>query len=298
MIIKKVKGNTYCIDTGMTYIPFYKINDREIIMLDSGLAGEETKGIEKLLEVHSLKLVAIICSHAHVDHVGNNMYFKKKYNCIIAMPEYEAFICSSIDNLKFYYGYQTLSDIKENFGNMVCKTDIIISGNQEYIYIYGIKFKIIPTPGHSPAHICIVTPDNVIYLGDSIISYEVMEGAKLPYTYTISKDLKSKGKIYNFKYEKYIVAHKGIYNNVMKLVEDNINFYRNIAAKIYNVIDGSITMEDIVKNTIKNFHISISGICKYIIMERIVRSYIEYLDEMKMIKLNIEDGLIKYSKIL
>lgn len=298
MIIKRIRGNTYCIDTGMTYIPFYKIDDREIIMLDSGLAGEETKEIEKFLELYSLKLAAIICSHAHVDHVGNNMYFKKKYNCIIAMPEFEAFVCSSIDNLKFYYGYQTLSDIKENFGDMVCKTDIMILDNQEYIYIYGVKFKIISTPGHSPAHICIVTPDDVVYLGDSLISYEVMERAKLPYTYTISKDLKSKGKLYKFKYDKYIVAHKGIYSNITKLVEDNINFYRNIAAKIYNIIDGNITMENIVKNAIENFHISISGVCKYIIMERIVRSYIEYLDEMKMIKLNIEDGLIKYSKII
>jgi len=36
MEIKEIKGNTFCIDTGMTYIPFYKLNDEEIIMLDSG----------------------------------------------------------------------------------------------------------------------------------------------------------------------------------------------------------------------------------------------------------------------
>ena len=37
MKIKKIKGNTFCIDTGMTYRPFYKINDEEIILLDSFL---------------------------------------------------------------------------------------------------------------------------------------------------------------------------------------------------------------------------------------------------------------------
>jgi hypothetical protein len=41
--ILEVKGNTYCIDTGMTYIPFYKINENEIIMLDSGWAKGEKK---------------------------------------------------------------------------------------------------------------------------------------------------------------------------------------------------------------------------------------------------------------
>ena len=42
--IKKIKGQTFCIDTGMTYIPFYKINDEEIIMLDTGWAAGEQKG--------------------------------------------------------------------------------------------------------------------------------------------------------------------------------------------------------------------------------------------------------------
>ena len=30
-----IKGSTYCIDTGMTYLPFYKITDTDIIMLDN-----------------------------------------------------------------------------------------------------------------------------------------------------------------------------------------------------------------------------------------------------------------------
>jgi len=34
----------------MTYIPFYKINDEEIIMLDIGLKRGEREGIEEVLE--------------------------------------------------------------------------------------------------------------------------------------------------------------------------------------------------------------------------------------------------------
>ena len=30
--IKHIKGKTFCIDTGMTYIPFYKIDNENIIM--------------------------------------------------------------------------------------------------------------------------------------------------------------------------------------------------------------------------------------------------------------------------
>lgn len=224
MEIKEIKGNTFCIDTGMLYIPFYKINHEEIIMLDSGWAKGERDGIGDLLEKNKLKLVGIICSHAHVDHVGNNSYLKEKYKAIIAMPAYEALICSSTVNLKLYYHSQTLSDVTEHFGHMVCETDIMILHNQDKVTVKGIEFKIIHTPGHSPAHICIITPDEVAYLGDSLISYDVMRGAKMPYAYILREDLKSKVKLYDLKCMKYVVAHKGIYDDITKLISDNIDF--------------------------------------------------------------------------
>ena len=297
MEIKKVNGNTFCVDTGMLYIPFYKINSEEIIMLDSGWAEGERKGIEELLEENNLRVSAIICSHAHVDHIGNNTYLKEKYNSIIAMPAYEAFICSSTVNLKLYYNMQTLSEITEHFGHMVCETDIMIFNNQDSIVVSGVEFKILHTPGHSPAHICITTPDDVAYLGDTLISYEVMRGAKMPYAFILSEDLKSKLKLYDLKCSKYIVAHRGMYNDVTKLITDNINFYKDRAVAICAVIDGPMTIEEILKAVIENFNIHIKNKYKYTIMSRMLRSYVEYLHETGVIELNMDDGFLKYSKV-
>ncbi|MBW9144773.1 MBL fold metallo-hydrolase [Clostridium sp. CM028] len=296
MEIKEIKGNTFCIDTGMTYIPFYKINHEEIIMLDSGWAQGERKGIDELLLKNNFKVVAIICSHAHIDHVGNNAYLKEKYNCIIAMPSYEALICSSTVNLKLYYSSQTLSDVLEHFGDMVCETDIMILDNQDSVTVCGVKFKIIHTPGHSPAHICITTPDDVAYLGDSLISYEVMRGAKMPYAYILSVDLLSKLKLYDLKYSKYVVAHKGIFDDITGLIADNISFYKDRALRIYNVIDGTMTMEDILKAVIISFNINVKSKYRYTTIVRMLRSYVEYLNETGMIVLNMDEGFLKYSK--
>jgi len=298
MEIKQVKGNTFCIDTGMSYIPFYKINNEEIIMLDSGWAAGEGEGIDNLLEKDNLKVAGIICSHAHIDHIGNNAHLKEKYNSVIAMSDYESSFCSSTVNLKVYYSSQTLSEVTKHFGHMVCETDIMIYDHQDRIYVCGINFKIIHTPGHSPAHICIVTPDNVAYLGDALISYEVMAGAKMPYAYILSEDLKSKQKLYNLKCSKYIVAHKGIYdeNDITKLITDNISFYKDRAVRVYTVINGAMTMEEIMKAVIKEFNLYIRSIYRYAVIERMLRSYVEYLNETGAIKLNVEDGFLKYTK--
>lgn len=296
MEIKQAKGNTFYIDTGMTYIPFYRMNDEEIILLDSGWAQGEREGIEELLEKNKYKVAGIICSHFHIDHAGNNAYFKDKYNCILAMPAYEALVCSSPVNLKVYYSGQTLTEVTEHFGHLVCETDVMISDHQAKIYLCGVKFKILHTPGHSPAHICITTPDNVAYLGDSLISYEVMEGAKMPYAYILREDLKSKTRLYDLNCSQYIVAHKGIYNDISRLIADNIQFYMDRAKSIYSVIDGNMTMEDILKAVVKNFNIQVNSRYKYAVLERMLRSYVEYLQETGQIEVKMDHGFIKYSK--
>lgn len=296
MNIIKVKGNTYCIDTGMTYIPFFKINNEEFIMLDTGLKRREREGIEEILKNNNFKVRAILNSHAHIDHIGNNAYFKNKYNSIIAMSAYEAVICSSEINLKVYYGSQALKDVKENYGHMVCKTDISIYEDQNEVSVCGVNFRIIHTPGHSPAHICIITPDNVAYIGDALISYEVMKGAKMPYAYMLSEDMKSKAKLYDLNCSKYVIAHKGIYSNITQLISDNIDFYESIAMRIYKIIDKPMTMEEIMKVSMKNLNINIHGIYKYYSMERMLKSYVEYLYEIEKLKLIMENGFLKYAK--
>ena len=296
MEIVKVKGNTFCINTGMTYIPFYKINDEEIIMLDSGWAKGEREGIVNLLESNNFRVAGIINSHCHIDHIGNNAFLKNKYKSIIAMPAYEAYVCSSAVNLKVYFSSQTLTEVEEQNGHMVCETDIKITEEQSKIFVCDIKFKVVHTPGHSPAHICIITPDDVAYMGDTLISYDVMHGAKMPYAYILREDLKSKEKLYDLNCSRYIVAHRGLYDDITKLIYDNIVFYKHRARMVYDIIEGAMTMEEMFKAVIKSFGLHVANRPRYLVIERMFRSYAEYLSEIGMIKCIMEDGFMKYIK--
>lgn len=298
MKLRKIKGNTFAIDTGMTYIPFYKINDKDIIMLDCGWI-KERQGISNILKENNFNVCGILASHAHIDHIGNCSYLKEQYNSVIAMPTYEALMCSCPVNLKAFYSTQNLTDVIKHFGHMVCETDIMIDDNDTSVMLCGIKFKIMHTPGHTPAHICIVTPDHVAYVGDCLISRSVMAGAKMPYAFLLSEDLYSKEKLYGLKEDLYVAAHKGIYDSseIVSLIDDNIAFYKNRAKSIYEVINGKQTMEEILKEVIKAFQIPVKTQYKYYTLERMLRSYVEYLDETGEIELNMDDGFLKYSKV-
>ncbi|WP_313339674.1 MBL fold metallo-hydrolase [Sedimentibacter sp.] len=291
----QVMGNTYCIDACNSYIPFYKLNEKDIILLDTGHIHER-EIIESVIEENQYNIKGIINSHGHPDHVASNQYFKDKYDCPIAAPMYEAQICSSAINLKAYYNDNTLTEIKDKYGYMLFETDVYITDKQNEINFCGVEFKIMHTPGHSPSHICITTPDNVGYVADALITYEIIETAKIPFDFVLLKDLKSKDKLLSYGCDMYIVAHKGIYDDITNLIADNIAFYIHRAEKTYELIDGRMTMGEIVKQASIKFDVNLNNIYKYDLIRRMLQCHIDYLYETGKIRLVIDKGFRKYEK--
>ena len=83
MKLTQVKGSTWVLEAN-ELIPLYLLDDRRCVLLDSGLAKEREE-IEKTLLEAGLEPAGILCSHAHVDHGGNNRYFQEKYQIPVAL---------------------------------------------------------------------------------------------------------------------------------------------------------------------------------------------------------------------
>ena len=124
MKIAHVLGNTWVIEAD-ELIPFYKVDDEHIILLDSGLE-EERESIEKTLQENGLTPAGILCSHAHVDHCANNGYFQKKYHIPVAMTQPEADVCSSLLTLRCYFLDLPNKEIEKLGGSMLHTPDVIV----------------------------------------------------------------------------------------------------------------------------------------------------------------------------
>lgn len=293
----RILGNTFCIDTGMTYLPFYKVNDKEIIMLDSGWAKGEREGILQILEKEGLHIAGIINTHAHLDHAGNNRYFKEKYGAIIAMRDNEACFCKSPLNMKAYYYGQTLTEVVEHYAGMLCKSDIEIEAFENNLEICGVNFKIVNTPGHSPGHISIITPDDVFYIGDALLSHDVIKGHKMPYAFVMSEDLKTKENLKKIKCSQYVVSHKGIYDDIKEIIDININFFNQRAELIKSMIIGTMGKDALLIKITNDMCISVKTAERQLVTERMLKSYLDYLVEIKEIETIIDEGLLKYQLV-
>ena len=192
MELRHVLGSTYVAVAATALLPIYKLNDTDIVLLDTGYAKLDRSGLTHLLEDNGFHLKGILCSHAHFDHTGNVRYLQQRYGAIAAAQIIEAGISVNPDAYRANYVALTYGRSRAYFLEECFTADVIISADATELDFCGVKFGILQLPGHSAGHIGIITPDGVAYLGDCLISRSEIEGAKLPTSMFIARDLESK----------------------------------------------------------------------------------------------------------
>ena len=107
--LHQLKGNTYYID-GPTNIGVYKLNDKDVALIDCG-TKEEGPIIEDILKKNNLCLKYIIMTHSHADHSGSSLYLSLHTGCkLIASKIERAFFRDSKLDIGFLYGGYPLDE--------------------------------------------------------------------------------------------------------------------------------------------------------------------------------------------
>ena len=274
MKLTQVKGNTYVLE-GWELIPLYKTDDTHCILLDTGLP-KECLDIDNTLIENGLTPVGIFGSHAHGDHSVNHSYFQKKYNIPVALPVGEAGLCGSLLALKAYFYMYSPKTNEGIVANMVLDTDVLIGRADGPVEFQGATFNVIHTPGHSPDHISIITPDDVCYVGDALLSGKMLD-AKIPYNFAHQAALDSYDLLLKLKCEKYILAHRGVFEDLTELAEINRKLVMDKADLILSLITRPMNESDIYEAVCEHYTLLTSKPLKSAMMERNIHSYVEYL---------------------
>lgn len=146
--------------------------NKGFILIDTGTSNQR-KNLEKELEGAGCKpgnLQLIILTHGDFDHTGNAASLKNKFGSKIAMSEHDSGMLERGDmfwNRKKSNAFiRILAPILIGFGktNMV-KPDFYINERFD-LSQYGLRAKILSTPGHSKGSIGILTNEGNYFCGD------------------------------------------------------------------------------------------------------------------------------------
>jgi glyoxylase-like metal-dependent hydrolase (beta-lactamase superfamily II) len=154
----KVTDNVYTLEsTKGNYA--YLILGEETVLVDTGRPGQG-KGILKELESINIKpqdIQHILITHHDVDHVGNLALLEEKSRANVwASKEDLPYICGnkSRHGIKKYLSYFMRIKKPENINPYPTDQKIL-------------DIEVIPTPGHTPGHICLLYKD-ILFVGDLV----------------------------------------------------------------------------------------------------------------------------------
>lgn len=292
--VEFIKGNTGCIYLKSSCIPFYQMEKRKWILIDSGTVYEE-KELFDILEEYDVQVRAVLTSHAHFDHIGNHISLKKRHKAEIITTAMDAGIVHNAVSMKACFYSSLSTEILNDYSEMIFDVDHIIYPNQKLIKIEKAEFKILSLPGHAACQVGYVTPDDVAYLADSVQSVEILKNEKLIYMLDWKNGLNTVRALKDYSYSKYVLAHYGIYDDISSIVEQNIEIYEKTMDNMKQLVKSGMTLDDMTMKVVKHYDIPLFKIKKARIVERVVRAYMEYLVEEQDLKLEIENGLVAYS---
>ena len=291
----RIKGNTWVIETSQL-IPFYQLDAERCILLDSGLA-EDRAEIESALQDAGLTPIGVLCSHAHIDHCGNNRYFQEKYRASIALTAPEAGMCANTLTLKCYFLTLPPSMVEAEAAHMVHSPDVLIPAADGPFRFCGAEFHILHTPGHSAGHVCTVTPDRVCYTADALLSRECL-GAKLPYALSVGQALASQEKLRGLHCAAYLMAHRGVCppEDFPALLDSCQALFRQRAEEIFSLIDRPMTLNEIDAAVCQRYQLFTHKPRRALRFERNIRFFVEYLLDQDRLSLDCQKGVACYRR--
>lgn len=276
-----VLGNTYAAVGSTALLPIYKLNERDIVLIDTGYAKLDRAGLVNLLDGSGLVPKYVLCSHAHFDHTGNVRYLQERYGAKAILSLIEAGISVNPDSYRANYVALTYGKSRELFLEECFTADRVLRETDTSLELDGRTFGILPLPGHSAGHLGFVTPDGAAYVGDCLISQSEIDGAKLPTSMFIARDLESKAYLRTTDYPVYILAHKEVVRReaLEGLIDRNIGFIQSKRAELLEVLEDGMTFSEWIGAFCQRENVRTHNELKFSIVERNFSNFVSWLTD-------------------
>lgn len=285
---KHIAGRTGCILTGGCLLLTYNLNAREIVLFDSG--DRRNQDMVDGLKADGFSVVAVLQSHLHVDHVQNNELLIGTFGTQIFANEEEIRAITSRDRIAEEWNIRDAREVSKFLDNYNYPIDPLKDA-AEFIILGNTPFHIFHLFGHSPGHIGIMTPDNVFYVGDALLSSPVVESARLPYNNNVRMAIHSMNHLRNIEADYYAIAHMEYIErkDLNGLIRQNEMLLEVICEEILEIVDGPVERGDLVEKFLHIYGIHSHWYLQKGAFRHCLRGFIDFLiEEGRLLK--IVDG--------
>lgn len=290
MELVKAGERTYYIKNA-TNIGIYKIDDKNVYLIDTGNDKEAGKKILKIIDMQGWHIQGIIVTHSNADHIGGCKIIQDRTKCTILAHNVErSFTEFPILESSFLYGGYPFKKIRNKFllakESSVMEVENNLPNGLSYFCLKGHFFDMIG----------IKTDDNVYFLADSLFSEQTITKYHLFFIYDVREFLRTLDFLNTLNGHLYIASHCEATSDLSSLIVQNRNKIQEILDKIYNLCKNEITFEEILKYIFDEYNLTMDE-NQYVLVGSTIKSYLSYLNDESKIGYQFKENKMVWKQI-
>ncbi len=267
----------------------YQLNDQEVCMIDTGNGEKSARAAQEILETRGWKLKFIINTHSHIDHLGGNKYLMKTWNC----PAYETNVENAFANhgrleASYMFGGYPFRQMKQFFDH---PGPIGFRDIEDFALPHGLEY--MDLPGHSFGMIGVKTPDDVWFLGDSVLNQKCLEKYQFGYLVDVEKYMETLELLETLEGSLFIPAHGDVVEDIRPLAQGNKeNIRKNIEA-LLGICGQGKGYDEILKGVYDHYGMKANFI-QHAVVGSTLRCYLTYLQDRSQLECFFDGNIMKW----
>ncbi len=273
-------------------IGLFRINEKEVCLIDSGSDKEAGRKIRQILDKNSWRLTAIFNTHSNADHIGGNRYLQGQTGCKIYAPGIDCdFTNHPILEPAFLYGGFPPKELRHKF--LLAQESEAEPLTQERL---PEGLELISLPGHFFDMVGFRARDDVVYLADCLSSQATLEKYQIGFVYDVAAYLATLEQVKAMKAALFVPAHAEPTEDIAPLAQYNIDKVQEIANRIVQICREPIGFEAVLRRLFLDYGL-VMNFEQYALVGSTVRSYLAWLKDTGRLEALFEDAQLLWRAV-
>lgn len=245
----------------------------DIYLIDTAYDDHTGEEILEIARRHNWRIKGIVNTHSHIDHIGGNKYIQQTTGCDVFISGIEkAFIDYPELGPAFIYGGFPCRDICDKYLKPYCRTKSFAST------AFPKELEVIPLPGHFLGMAGVRTPDNTVFLADSICSKKVLDKSGIMFIYDIGRFLDTLDHLEKIDGKIYVPSHAEATDNISELIDINRQKVYKTEKHIHNICQKPQSTDSVLSAVLDIYKIT-ATIENYALLGFTIRSYLSWMTD-------------------
>ena len=260
------------------------VGDRgEALLVDTGLDASSGRRAVKATEEMGARVVAIINTHAHADHVGGDAEVKRRTACSVLAPRFEACWLDEplLEPFSLFNAAYPPSSMRNKFVMAEgCAVDRVIEPGD--IEVAGTRLRIVDLKGHSPHQIGVLCR-GCLFSGDAFFKAEQLEKHVIPYNADIGSHLETLRRLPEIGARVVVPGHGGVADDPEGSIRMNLERIEMISQEILECLRNPLTIEGVTEHLCRTMGVEPVSVAHHYLIVSAVSAYLSYLSDAGLV---------------